>query len=126
MKWIKKFRIFESSEIDIINDLKDICLDITDDGLLADVYSWNDKGVETFSICIERLTAGYILHNNEIEFNKISDTVYRMIDFFKTIGVDSYSVFIEDSKIESNLLYDENYINNLSFNIFTIQFKILV
>jgi hypothetical protein len=83
MKWIKPYKLFES-KINLNDDLKDICLELSDEGFEIDINSKDP---------FYRITIFKSLGVADVEFpiKKCKDVILRIIQFCK---LNEYSVRI--------------------------------
>ena len=76
MNHIVPYKLFESQEDIILQNIKDICLDLVDEGY--DVTEVNQYPFE-YSLRITLAKGGFTIHD-------ISDVVYRLIDYMNMNG----------------------------------------
>lgn len=85
MKFIKSYRIFESIKNDILEDIKDILIELEDDGIIG----------TTINVRENRKYVGFFLKDHlnydGFLFSEISDYVFRLKDYlgenFKSCSV---------------------------------------
>lgn len=81
MKYLKSFN--EASEMDnfteIINNIKDICIELQHEGLIVNVNSPGETRVKTILIDINK-------NKKAFSFGELKDVIYRIIDYLNPYG----------------------------------------
>ena len=118
MKNIKTYKLFESKE-DILQDIRDICLELNDIGIEVKEISYDlfiqstskdtfgdapkyrplSKG-DNISFIIRRLDPRRLLNIRDV-----SETIYRMIDYMKIHGYDKFEV-VKSLRTSKNITGD--------------------
>jgi len=84
MKYIKKYKIFESNNNDILEDLNDICLELKDSGFDISITQSSDQFESYFKIEIALL-----MGKNRIFFDfndDIQDIIIRINQYMRELG----------------------------------------
>jgi hypothetical protein len=75
MKYLNEFnKFFESLEVTIVSDIKDILLEIEDDNYKTKIYEYSSKLLLSIEIEIEK-------NNGEIKIDEIKDCLERILDY---------------------------------------------
>ena len=97
MRYLKTYAIFESVSDMIFPELKDICLDLEDDGYYAFVWGSHQMTQEEvekgFVIGIRRYTDTDII--DKFNAKEVIDVVLRMNEFLKTEGYEISSINVD-------------------------------
>lgn len=127
MKWIKLYEDFEDVDT-IIDNLKDICLELNDDDIRTECshnvpskkYAPLPGQREHISVGIEEsyITGDLPFADYVLTFGKIQDVVFRIINYMKSCGWKPSYVIVdgESYHIEHRESAIEYFINNFKSN----------
>jgi hypothetical protein len=99
MKHIKRYKLFETNNLDIKNNLMEMCYELMDDGFECSISKISLSSMNDIELLIKKTSS------SDFNFNEIVETVSRIDDYVK------------DNLSESKIEFRPQFINNTYFTL---------